>query len=158
MSPENGSKSDTEANFDPENDSIISFGQFEHFETEIELDQVFFFSLESNSSITNQCPSGIKKNLNSLFSTFILPFATSKLFSLYCCILNFSYVNSLTAGKTSGQQSKWTLWLWPSSDMLPCHHPYHYLHGLHHDQCFHSDGVCQKTNSENNNQQVKFRI
>ena len=41
MSPENGSKSDTEADFDPENDSIISFEQFEHFE--IELDQVFFF-------------------------------------------------------------------------------------------------------------------
>ena len=43
MSPENGSKSDTEAGFDPENDSIISFEQFEHFETDIELDQVFFF-------------------------------------------------------------------------------------------------------------------
>ena len=65
MSPENGSKSDTEAGFDPENDSIISFEQFEHFETDIELDQVFFFSLESNSTITNQyrpsaCKSGIK--------------------------------------------------------------------------------------------------
>ena len=42
MSQKNGSKSDTEADFDPENDSIISFEQFEHFETEIELDQVFF--------------------------------------------------------------------------------------------------------------------
>ena len=43
MSPENGSKSDTEADFDPENDSIISFEQFEHFETDMKLDQVFFF-------------------------------------------------------------------------------------------------------------------
>ena len=72
MSPENGSKSDTEANFDPENDSIINFEQFEHFETDIELDQVFFFqvskaTIQSPINISpSACKSGIKppKQLN----------------------------------------------------------------------------------------------
>ena len=57
MSPENGSKSDTEADFDPENDSIISFEQFEHFETDIELDQVFF----SLSKATLQSPINVRQ-------------------------------------------------------------------------------------------------
>ena len=57
MSPENGSKSDTEAGFDPENDSIISFEQFEHFETDRELDQVFF----SLSKATLQSPINVRQ-------------------------------------------------------------------------------------------------
>ena len=42
MSPENGSKSDTEDDFDPKNNSIVNFEEMEPFEIDEEIDQVIF--------------------------------------------------------------------------------------------------------------------